>query len=55
VVRKTSGWVTDPARHRRNARLAAMAAEVGRDEAFALASAGFAVANIPVTSTPGPA
>jgi len=47
VVRKTSGWVTDPAHDiAETARLAAMAAEVGRDESFALASAGFAVANI---------
>jgi TolB-like protein len=47
VARKTSGWVTDTARDiTETARLAAKAAEVGRDEPFALASAGFALANI---------
>ena len=47
VVRKTSGWANDRARDiTETARLAAKAAEVGRDEPFALASAGFALANI---------
>ncbi len=47
VVRKTSGWATDTARDiAETARLAAKVTEVGRDEAFALASAGFALANI---------
>ena len=47
VVRKTSGWATDTARDIvETARLAAKAAEVGRDVPFALASAGFALANI---------
>ena len=47
VVRKTSGWTTDPARETaETARLAAKVTEVGHDEAFALASAGFALANI---------
>jgi TolB-like protein/class 3 adenylate cyclase len=47
VVRKTNGWATDTAQDiSETARLAAKAAEVGRDEPFALASAGFALANI---------
>jgi hypothetical protein len=55
VVRKTSGWATDTARDIvETARLAAKAAEVGRDVPFALASAGFALANIVGDSTPGP-
>jgi adenylate cyclase len=47
VARKTSGWAADTARDiAETERLAAKAAEVGRDEPFALASAGFALANI---------
>lgn len=47
VVRKTNGWMTDPVGDRaETARLAAKVEEVGRDEPFALASAGFALANI---------
>jgi TolB-like protein/class 3 adenylate cyclase len=47
VARKTNGWVTDPAHDAaETARLAAKAAEVGRDDAFALAASGFAIANI---------
>ena len=47
VVRKTTGWMVDPAREiAETARLTARAAEVGRDDAFALSSSGFAVANI---------
>src|SRR5207248_10246917 len=47
VARKTTGWATDPARDiAETARLAAKAAQVGRDDPFALASTGFAIANI---------
>ena len=47
VVRKANGWMADPGQEiAETARLTARAAEVGRDDAFALSSSGFAVANI---------
>jgi TolB-like protein/class 3 adenylate cyclase len=47
VVRKANGWMADPGQEiAETARLTARAAEVGRDDAFALSSSGFAIANI---------
>jgi TolB-like protein/class 3 adenylate cyclase/tetratricopeptide (TPR) repeat protein len=47
VVRKANGWMADPKQEiAETARLTTRAAEVGRDDAFALSSSGFAVANI---------
>jgi TolB-like protein/class 3 adenylate cyclase len=47
VVRKANGWMADHGQEiAETARLTARAAEVGRDDAFALSSSGFAVANI---------
>ena len=47
VVRKTNGWMVDPALEiAETARLAARAAQVGSDDAFTLSSSGFAIANI---------
>jgi TolB-like protein/class 3 adenylate cyclase len=47
VVRKANGWMADREQEiAETARLTARAAEVGRDDAFALSSSGFAIANI---------
>lgn len=47
MARRTNGWVTDPARERdETVRLAAVAARVGRDDGYALSSAGFALASV---------
>ena len=48
VRRKTNGWMTDPAQEiAETTRLARRAADLGRDDAVALASAGLALALVP--------
>jgi TolB-like protein/class 3 adenylate cyclase len=47
ILRKANRWTADPARDRaETARLAARAAEVGRDDAFTLTLSGFAIADV---------
>jgi adenylate cyclase len=47
ILRKANRWTDDPAKDRAEvARLAAQAAEVGRDDAFTLSLSGFAIAEV---------